>query len=1074
MSSVPVSKTKIIPPKRRSELLRRKRLLELLFEALDKKLTLVSAPAGYGKTSLLIDFADLDELPCCWLSLDELDRDPQRFASYFIAALAERFPEFGVQSKSVLEGMQSFEQDMERLLVTLINELYEQVKEHFTFVLDDFHLLEDVSSINEFVNRFAQLVDDNCHLVISSRRLAGLKDMPVFVAKDQVSGLNFADLAFKAEELQALALQNGGLQLTDEEASRLIEEAEGWITGLQFSDSNVLRGGSKPPTFGNKANLHEYFGHQVLDRQSPELRLFVLRSSLLDEFDAVLCESVLSPLYTQPQDWQFWIKAISQNNLFALPVGEDGRWLRYHHLFRDYIRERFERECPEEVHPILIRLQTAYESMGEWAKAHYICSKLDDMDALAELVERAGSPMLVNAHLTVESWLNELPPSMLRTRPGLLSLRGMIAQLKGKTEESLHLFEKAEELFRQNNDLYGLALTLVRQAASYRFLGKYPASLRNAEEAIQITEGHDKFQPFHADALRAKGLALFRMGQVNPAVTCLEQSLSIHMRLKDLSQIPILLMETGMAYRATGNYPQAESSYEKALQIWRKEGNLFWQATLLNNLGVMHHFAGEYEKAALAFEQGLLCTQRSHNLRYEVLISISLSDMYAEIEDFEMAGLNHQRGADAFQNMNDPYLAHSLFASTINMALLQNNVSLARSMMEREMDSIRASGSSNEISALRLITGRLHLLENDPLKAQTELLNAENELVKDGRETDAAIVRVWLAAAFQCSGNSAKAAQLLNELATQKGKNAHVILVAIHQAWDWLDGIRNNPSLIRASREFITRSEELSRKLPEVRRQLKRHLRVRAGPLPHLSIQAFGQAAVSVDGRLLTSSDWQTQAVRELFFYLLSTGTPLSRDQIGGALWSDKYESSKQVTRRIKNELYRLRRAMGQETILYKNSQYAFNQLIDYRYDVEDFEAYLARAKSSKDTQEQMDNYERALELVRGDYLADIYADWALHDRERLRLEQLNTHVALADLYQKHAKPEAAISLCQRALEMDPGWEPAYQVQMSAYAKLNDRASVSRVYQSCREALLKQFNLPPSRETEELYRRLSK
>lgn len=1072
MSSIPVSKTKIIPPKRRPELLRRQRLLDLLFEALDKKLTLVSAPAGYGKTSLLVDFADLGDLRCCWLSLDELDRDPQRFASYFIASLAEGFPAFGAQSKNILEGMNSFEQDMERLLVTLVNELYEQVKEHFVFVLDDFHLLEDVSSINEFVNRFAQLVDENCHLVISSRRLAGLKDIPVFVAKDQVSGLNFADLAFKPEELQALALQNGGTQMSDEEANRLIEEAEGWITGLQFSDGDRLRGGTKPPFFGGESNLHEYFSHQVLDRQTPELRLFVLRTSLLDEFDAALCESVLSPFYPEPQNWQAWIKTFSTNNLFTLPVGEDGRWLRYHHLFRDFIRDQFERERPDEVKPTLMRLQSAYESMGEWAKAHHICQNLADMDALADLVERAGSPMLVSAHLTVENWLNELPPSMLRTKPGLLSLRGVMAQYKGNPEESLQLLEQAEKVFRQENNLNGLALTLVRKASSNRFLTNYHASLQNAEEAARITEGHDALQPIHAEALRVKGLALFRLGQASQAVTCLEQSLAIHIRLKDMSQTPILWMETGMTYRAIGDFPQAKTAYEKALQIWRKEGNLFWQANILNNLGGLYQAIGEYEKSAIAFEEGLLCTQRIRNSRYESLLSISLGDMYAEIEDFDMAGQNYQHAFNILQNMNDPFLAHSLALSQVNMVLLQKDVPSARAMTGHAAALIMEGGSSYEKSILHLYFGRLYLLELNLKEAQTEFKKAETQFVVDGRETETSVTHIWQAASLQQSGDSIEAVQLLNEMATQKGKNTHAILVALHQSREWLKGLQGNSALSRETREVITRSTRFSGKLSELRRQLRRQARVVMGPLPHLGIQAFGQTVVSVDGRVLTNSDWQTQSVKELFFYLLSIKTPLSKEQIGAVLWADRYVSSKQVNLRIKNELYRLRRAVGQETILFENSHYAFNQHLDYRYDVEDFVAFLDRAKSAKDPQEQIDSYERALELAHGDYLADIYTEWAQADQGRLRLEQLNAMVSLADLYQKHAKPESAIHLCRRAIEVDPGWEAAYRVLMNAHSKLNDRASVSRVYQSCQEAMRKQFNLPPSRETDDLYRRL--
>ncbi|HRQ22843.1 MAG TPA: tetratricopeptide repeat protein, partial [Anaerolineales bacterium] len=528
----------------------------------------------------------------------------------------------------------------------------------------------------------------------------------------------------------------------------------------------------------------------------------------------------------------------------------------------------------------------------------------------------------------------------------------------------------------------------------------------------------------------------------------------------DKASMPRLLMETGMAYRAVGNFTEAGIAYEKALKMWRQEGNLFWQSTLLNNLGVFYHFQGEYEKSALTFEEGLVCARRSRYARLDGLISIGLGDLYAELEDVEMAGRNYQHASGVLKDMDDRFLHHFLALARANLALLQKDVFLAREIAQDVADAILSGGSNYENGLLSLVYGRAYLLEGKFRQAIVSLENAEKCFVEDGRNNETAVAHVWLAAACWQEGNRDRAAQLMNEIRANPGKDIHAMLVAVHQARDWLDGLGTMPGLERAARDLFVQANRLSIKMPSTRRQLRRQAQVVSSPSPHLTIQAFGHAVVSIGGKPLTSSDWQTQSVRDLFFFLLSAKKPLTKEQIGEALWSDMYEASK-LKLRFKNEVYRLRRAVGQDVVIFQDNHYTFNRHLDYEYDVEAFEAFLSRAKSTNTPAEQMDFYQKAVDFVRGPYLDDVYADWAVYDRERLGQAYLNGLVSLADLYKQHAQYEKAVTTAQQAIAHDPGCESAYRTAMEAHHRLGDRVSVTRVYKACHSAVQDLFNLPP-------------
>jgi LuxR family transcriptional regulator, maltose regulon positive regulatory protein len=1063
--SIPISKTKIIVPYRRTELLSRPRLLESMKSLLDNKLLLLSAPAGYGKTSLLIDLAHNINMPVCWLAADALDRDPQRFLAYLLASLAERFPRIGEASRPQLNRLKSIEQDAEAFLVTLTNEIYDQIVEDFLLIIDDFHILDEYPIISGLVNRFLELVMENCHVLLSSRTLPNLDDVTLMVAREQVAGLSHTELAFNPREVQALYAQNHHQHLSEEAAKELIDQTSGWITGMVLSNSPGMTRISGVDTFA-------YLGRQVLDQQPEPVREFLMRTSLPEEFNSEFCEFVLGPLFSEPQNWFNFMGYVFEKNLFVLPLGDDGRWLRYHPLFREFLQTRLREERPNEVKPILERMVTVYEKTGEWEKAYFTCKQLNDTDALAGVIERSGTAMLQTALVTLEGWINSLPPAMVRTQPGLISLRGMMAAMKGNLDEASQLLDTAVSVYRKHHDMAGWTLALTRRAHTLRLQAKYDDSLRDINDALEMAEAAPELQALYAEALRIKGLNLHRLGQSRSAVQELEHSLSLYTELKETGSIPMLLGETAMVHATIGNVDSAKSLYQEALKIWRAEKNLFSQASTLNNLAVLYHQLGEYEYALDAYEDGLSCARNSQNQHVEALLLAGLGDLYCEIDDFDAAAQAYEHAETIVGSLSGLFISNYLFLARANLALLQGDLQAASHILRSFRKKLDDNPSAYERGIWALLQGRYHFLKHESRKAISFLREGKDCFMQDGRESESQWCLVWLIAAYEQAGQIESAKTIFRELLAMRNKPTHAVLITLHQAYGHLKALQNDPQIGKNLGNWLDKSRQLGDRIFFVRRALRRHAQSIQIPAAGLVIRSFGRAEVRVSGRTLAMSDWKTKSVRDLFFYFLFRQEAVTKEQIGEVLWPEVTDPQA-LKARFKDEIYRLRRAVGKNVIVLDEVYYHFNRRLDYEYDVEAFEAYLHRAQKTKDMAKRIDYYQKAVDLAQGPFLNEIDALWVSEERQRLGQLYVSALEELASLYLNSNQLEQCFSICHLALEQDRFNEAIYQVEMRAYAVLGDRASIVRLYQTSKAALEGGLGISLSQETENLYRELT-
>ena len=237
-----------------------------------------------------------------------------------------------------------------------------------------------------------------------------------------------------------------------------------------------------------------------------------------------------------------------------------------------------------------------------------------------------------------------------------------------------------------------------------------------------------------------------------------------------------------------------------------------------------------------------------------------------------------------------------------------------------------------------------------------------------------------------------------------------------------------------------------------------------------LYIHTLGKAQVRINGKMVTSSEWQTKSVRDLFFYFYIIAKPVTKEKIGAAFWPDI--SPAQLKLRFKNDIYRLRHALGQEIILFEDNLYRFNTDLDFESDIDQFESELVLARSTLDISQQVEHFQNAVDLVHGSYLEDIHADWAWHERERVDQMYISSLFSLSRLLLQKGSKAEALKICQRALDRDPCLEEAHQLAMQIYAAMQDRGAILRQYRLCQKILKNELGSAPSHETENVYQQV--
>jgi LuxR family maltose regulon positive regulatory protein len=586
----PLIRQKLFIPHRRSNTVSRPNLMERLEKSITYALTLVSAPAGYGKTTLLAEWIETcrksqPPVSVCWLSLDSNDNDPIRFLTYLTAALEPIHPKKKFENQPFLQSSSALRPTS--YLSSLINEV-QDISNHVILVLDDYHLINN-PIIHDGISFILEHIPENFHIVISTRSDPSFP-LALLRGRNQLNEIRARDLRFSSEEVTSLLLKVFDLPLTSDQITILENRTEGWIAGLQMAALSLTGRTDIAEYLNDFSGTHrfiiDYLTEEALVRQSKDVQNFLLRTSILERMNGPLCDFILDNSAFQDtnggsdpdsidrgqEDSKTILQNLDHSNLFVVPLDDERVWYRYHHLFKDLLHSRLEHTSPHLLPTLHIRASGWFEANGWTEESITHALEAKNWECVNRLIDLNFRKYLENGQMaTVLEWIRKIPHDIVMQYPKLcaqvaetFSQAGMISQIDP-------FLDRAEVFLSPNKNQQDIE----ENSPSFNLS---PAERIEILSMIAIL----------------RGLKSICLGDPQKAIFWTHSALANYPEMK-ARELAVLFWVEGWAQRSLGNLSQALESLTKGTEFAQKSGAIM--RDIWTDLGNVTRLAGKLTEA---------------------------------------------------------------------------------------------------------------------------------------------------------------------------------------------------------------------------------------------------------------------------------------------------------------------------------------------------------------------------------------------------------------------------------------------------------------------------------------------